>query len=397
MALGARLDSDALRIAEQNFRELLQRIEPGRLVGVERDIFHDSRTPYCRATFENLPETVCWRLPYRPRHINERWPTQGEYQVTYEVARIERRGQLEIDAIEQTIVRIHSYATMGPIDPAFLTATAQADMMINDVRARIEREIEQMLYGGNRRYFFGADLARDAQTNNVPAPPQTMTVADLTAAMQQFPQPPEHDDIIRCYATTMAPLPALHQRDYAPYQAGIGGLAPHQCCTGAIATVYAERDYGPIEHVIDYIRERARLATERRAKAEVKATALLKSWLSPAQLADFLKTGRFWVTGSAGNLYRIRGDVPSYNVEFCDKHGNYRTTMCFYPQGAPAMGDMMLAQKLTLETDEYEAHAIANLNSPELRLVRPGAVMTTLRAGLPRRSFYEMVFEHLGF
>lgn len=368
MALGAWGDSTALRIAEGEFRNCLRRpVDPGPLTEVMQILRGDRRHYECRACFRT-GDTWVWPLDARAVD-DRRLPTQGEYQDIYQVARIERRGEREIEAIQRTLLRM--VETFTHCGPEYQDAAAQTDRMIRDVHARIDNEIEQMLYGGNRRYFLGADFAWDAQTNNVPAPPQTMTVADLTAAMQQFPQPTEHDDIIRCYATTMAPLPALHQRDYAPIE--------------------------PIEHVIDYHRERARLASEKRAKAEVKATALLKSWLSPAQLADFLKTGRFLVTGSAGNLYRIRGDVPSYNVEFCDKHGNHRTNMCFYPQGAPAMGDKMLAQKLTLETDEYEAHAIANLNSPELRLVRPGAVMTTLRAGLPRRSFYEMVFEHLGF
>ena len=54
----------------------------------------------------------------------------------------------------------------------------------------------------------------------------------------------------------------------------------------------------------------------------------------------------------------------------------------------------MLAQKLTLETDEYEAHAIANLNDPQKRLVRRDSPQ---RPDAPRQSFYERVFEQLGF
>jgi hypothetical protein len=95
---------------------------------------------------------------------------------------------------------------------------------------------------------------------------------------------------------------------------------------------------------------------------EEKGVALLRSWLSPEQ-AELWDTHRhFCVVGSdTGRRYRIKYG-RSMNVEELDSGGNVVNQWCFGPQGNLAVGDVMLAQKIALETMEVEALAKANRN-----------------------------------
>jgi hypothetical protein len=59
----------------------------------------------------------------------------------------------------------------------------------------------------------------------------------------------------------------------------------------------------------------------RRGVAEEKAVALLKEWLTPAQLKEYEKNGHFQVTGShSGKHYRIRRG-RALNIDELDEHG----------------------------------------------------------------------------
>jgi len=95
-------------------------------------------------------------------------------------------------------------------------------------------------------------------------------------------------------------------------------------------------------------------------EAEQKALDLLKQWLSSVQLAQYERTGRFDVTGChSGKRYRIcRG--RQMNVHELDQNGVQIAVWCFGPEGCLPVGDIMLAQKIALETDEHAALAVAN-------------------------------------
>jgi hypothetical protein len=97
-----------------------------------------------------------------------------------------------------------------------------------------------------------------------------------------------------------------------------------------------------------------------RGRAEEKARALLKEWLSPAQLAQYESDGYFQVTGShSGKRYRVRRD-RLMNVDELDGCGTRVAVWCFGPEGYLPVGDVMLTQKIALETDEQAAFVIAN-------------------------------------
>nr|WP_312016158.1 hypothetical protein [Bradyrhizobium vignae] len=91
------------------------------------------------------------------------------------------------------------------------------------------------------------------------------------------------------------------------------------------------------------------------AKAEktIQACALrlLRSWLSPEQRAEFDTRGYFDVVGcDSGKRYRIRQGT-SGNFNELDEYGRLCTGWCFVPLGGLVEGDVMLAQKIALETD----------------------------------------------
>ena len=102
--------------------------------------------------------------------------------------------------------------------------------------------------------------------------------------------------------------------------------------------------------------------SRRRARFETRAARgiiLLREWLSPQQRQQLDSYNYFEVIGcDSGNKYRIQHGVGTNVVELdCD--GRPRRGWCFVPEGNLVPGDVMLAQKIALETDEQGALAIA--------------------------------------
>jgi hypothetical protein len=93
---------------------------------------------------------------------------------------------------------------------------------------------------------------------------------------------------------------------------------------------------------------------------EAHGLKLLKEWLSPEQLAQYDAKSYFDVTGChSGKRYRISHGT-SMNIHEIDGIGRPRFGWCFVPKGYLVAGDVMLAQKIALETDERGALAVAN-------------------------------------
>ena len=95
-----------------------------------------------------------------------------------------------------------------------------------------------------------------------------------------------------------------------------------------------------------YIRDRFVYERSPSAPAAQKAEALIRRWLSPAQLYDYEKRKKFQVTGSAGGRYLI---APGY-IRDLDT-GQH---ICFVPENWHVLpvADVMLARKIALENDE---------------------------------------------
>ena len=101
--------------------------------------------------------------------------------------------------------------------------------------------------------------------------------------------------------------------------------------------------------------------------SQARGRRLLRDWLSPDQLVQFNSRGYFDVVGcDTGKRYRIRHGI-SANVHEIDDWGRLGTGWCFVPEERLVEGDVMLAQKIALETNELRTLAIANNFPPILR------------------------------
>jgi hypothetical protein len=69
------------------------------------------------------------------------------------------------------------------------------------------------------------------------------------------------------------------------------------------------------------------------------------------------------VGSDTGTRYRIRRGT-TMNIEELAAEGYVTRRWCFAPEGTFATGDVMLAQKIVLETSELDALAIANHDNP---------------------------------
>jgi len=91
-----------------------------------------------------------------------------------------------------------------------------------------------------------------------------------------------------------------------------------------------------------------------------RALGLLKEWLTPEQLTCYERFRYFEVIGSdTGTRFRIHHGTQT-NVEELGSGDRLVCKWCFGPDGNLAPGDVMLAQKIALETNERGALAVAN-------------------------------------
>ena len=99
---------------------------------------------------------------------------------------------------------------------------------------------------------------------------------------------------------------------------------------------------------------------------EQRGLKLLREWLSQEQLAQYAAHRYFEVIGChTGKRYRIFNGVGANVVEL-DDAALPRKGWCFVPDFQLVAGDVMLAQKIALETDEQSALAKAKPFTPRL-------------------------------
>ena len=102
-----------------------------------------------------------------------------------------------------------------------------------------------------------------------------------------------------------------------------------------------------------------------RYEIEARALTLLKGWLSPKQRACYERFRYFDVIGcDSGKRYRIHYGTTT-NVHEIDAAGHPKVGWCFVPVGYLVAGDIVLAQKIALETNEFAALAVANSFLPK--------------------------------
>ena len=93
-------------------------------------------------------------------------------------------------------------------------------------------------------------------------------------------------------------------------------------------------------------------------ESEARGLRLLREWLSPEQLAQYNAYRYFDVTGChSGKRYRIRHGTATNILNWTRMAA--KVGWCFVPRDMLVAGDVMLAQKIALETDEGTALAVA--------------------------------------
>jgi len=103
---------------------------------------------------------------------------------------------------------------------------------------------------------------------------------------------------------------------------------------------------------------------------EARGQRLLREWLSVEQRAQFDAHRHFDVIGcDSGTRYRIHYGTAA-NVQELNENGSPRASWCFLPSGYLVAGDILLVQKIALETNEQAALAVANRFPPTLPALR---------------------------
>jgi hypothetical protein len=96
------------------------------------------------------------------------------------------------------------------------------------------------------------------------------------------------------------------------------------------------------------------------SRSGTRGLELLKDWLSPEQLTSYEQRRHFDVIGGdSGTVFRIHHGTQTNVVEL-DNIGQPVCRWCFVPDGDLVAGDVMLTQKIALETDEHGTRVVAN-------------------------------------
>lgn len=130
-----------------------------------------------------------------------------------------------------------------------------------------------------------------------------------------------------------------------------------------------------IRHILANIWRRARGTRDwwrelTYSESETRGIKLLREWRSPEQMIQFDRHRYFDVTGChSGKKYRIRYGTAS-NIWELNRYGHPKAGWCVVPNEQLVPGDVMLAQKIGLETDELGAMAVAKSFAPHLHLAK---------------------------
>jgi hypothetical protein len=109
-----------------------------------------------------------------------------------------------------------------------------------------------------------------------------------------------------------------------------------------------------VQNVWDWFRELGHAS-----EPERRSQRLLRDWLSDEQRSQYERYRYFDVVGChSGKRYRIRHGTAS-NITELDATGQPLFGWCFLPRDNLPSGDVMLAQKIALETDELGVLKIA--------------------------------------
>ncbi len=118
------------------------------------------------------------------------------------------------------------------------------------------------------------------------------------------------------------------------------------------------------QRLAEVARKQAEEDAKQRKIAEEKALQLLLENLEENQAEIFKKTGAIPVVARSGRRYSIRKGTSGNVDELDGQTEKAKARLCFHPiDYSIPVYDVMLAQKLMLETSEDEARKIANISN----------------------------------
>lgn len=122
---------------------------------------------------------------------------------------------------------------------------------------------------------------------------------------------------------------------------------------------------------------------EAQVAAQARGLKLLKENLTPAQLKQYEAHNHFHVKGGdSGKTYRIHHG-RQINIRELDARHRVVCKWCFLPAGALVEGDVMLAQKFSLELQETAVLKVANRFAPDRGYDRPTQVWVDEATTIP--------------
>lgn len=121
-----------------------------------------------------------------------------------------------------------------------------------------------------------------------------------------------------------------------------------------------ERDPEKLREWNEHYRRERENEEKRKKKIQDRARELLKRHLTPRQWSDYIERGHFFVKTRKGHLYQITA-ARDHNIIRLNKRRKPMRVLCvsIYEVDVP-VEDIMLAQKLFLETQEDRFLKIAN-------------------------------------
>jgi hypothetical protein len=135
-----------------------------------------------------------------------------------------------------------------------------------------------------------------------------------------------------------------------------------------------------------------KLRQRRQVRIEKRAEALLYSYLTDVQRADYEYSNGFVVkSDSTGTRYRVEGGGACYELDAADIKIAH---LCFYPVDALCSHDIVLAKKIALETNEAETRRIANISSLVPRRALEQASMLQQLQQITRQALLDALPPH---
>ncbi len=106
--------------------------------------------------------------------------------------------------------------------------------------------------------------------------------------------------------------------------------------------------------------DQPRITAAQRDEVELRARNLLLSCLTPEQRAMYEKEFKFRVVSNLGNVFELHRK-RMHGVFKLDMQGNRIEEWCVTPHGRIPVDDILLSQKLMLETDEAALRSESNI------------------------------------